>query len=145
MSEGAKGKRSRSAIWEYFIRDTDVPTRAKCIKCGDKLQHSRNTFNLFKHLSKQHPLEYDAALKDRETVATVRPTAKPEDTQPTIYKAFQNRQSYARDSQRAKRLDTLLVNMLAVDMQFASIVENEGFKHLYKLWMNVMNCLVGAK
>lgn len=80
---------------------------------------------MFKHLSKQHPLEYDAALKDGEAVATARSTAKPDDTQPTIHQAFQNRQSYACDSQRAKLLYKCLVSMLAADMQPASIVEDE--------------------
>ncbi|KAK3881226.1 hypothetical protein Pcinc_014308 [Petrolisthes cinctipes] len=119
MSDGANGKRSRSVIWEYYQKDPEAPTKAKCMKCGDKLQHSMNTSNLFKHLSKQHPLEYESALKNREA------TVKTGYLQPTIYQAFHNRESYARDSWRAKLLDKCLVNMLAADMQPASIVEDE--------------------
>ncbi|KAK3895702.1 hypothetical protein Pcinc_000625 [Petrolisthes cinctipes] len=122
MSDGANGKRSSSVIWEYYQNDPEVPTKAKCMKCGDKLQHSRNTSNLFKHLSKQYPLEYESALKNREA------TVKTGDTQPTIHQAFHNRESYARDSRMAKLLDKCLVNMLVADMQPASIVEDEGFK-----------------
>lgn len=91
MSDGAKGKRSRSVIWDYFEKDPQAPTKAKCMRCGDKLQHSKNTSNLFKHLSKQHPLEYDSAIKDKETNVT----AKRGDIQPTIHHAFHKTQSHA--------------------------------------------------
>ena len=58
--------RKRSVVWLHFEVDgQEAPSKATCQICGEAIQHSGNTSNMFKHLKKKHPVE-SAAIEDRE-------------------------------------------------------------------------------
>ncbi|XP_064094813.1 E3 SUMO-protein ligase ZBED1-like [Macrobrachium nipponense] len=144
MDSGARKRpRTRSVIWNYLEKDIKAPMKAKCMKCMEKLQCSKNTSNLFKHLCKKHPLEYDNAMEEKEAHVPVNPTAAVK--QPSIQETIQKTLQYPHDSEKAKLLDKHLINMITIDMQPASIVEDDGFRKFVKALDGCYNLHSGRK
>ena len=75
--------RKRSAVWLHFDDDgQEDPSKATCQICGEAIQHSGNTSNMFKHLKKKHPVE-SAAIEDKRKEEATASTST--SRQPTLY------------------------------------------------------------
>ena len=129
-----------SVVWNFFKVSEETESLAICNKCntevprGGKKASSYNTSNLKSHLAHRH--RYDGVLKEFEEAcaakeaATPKPTAKGTPGLVTIDKAIEKCRKFDRDEPRAKEITTYITEMMALDDQPFSIVEDVGFKRL---------------
>lgn len=118
-SESSDGKQrvAKSAVWDYFSRKSSLA--AECKACGQVLQTpSSTTTPLHNHL-KQHPALF-SELKSRGSERD-RPAC-----QPTLSDVVKRKQPLP--PQKTAALTRKIAEMIALDMQPYSIVEDKGFK-----------------
>ncbi|XP_044312889.1 E3 SUMO-protein ligase ZBED1-like [Drosophila rhopaloa] len=113
-----KKKREASIAWDHFNK-TAEKTHGVCKYCGKAIRTLGNTTNLLNHLNHVHP-ERIKNIKGKN------PT--------TALDVFAGRATvfYTNDSARKRKLDEMVLNMIAVDVQPFSCVEDEGFSALLK-------------
>jgi hypothetical protein len=86
---------------------------------------------MLKHLRIKHAQEYDICKKDmKESEEKRKCLSTSSATQLTLFQTTSKHQQYSKDSARRKKIDQLLVSMIATDLQPISIVEDKGFKNL---------------
>ncbi len=87
-------------------------------------------FLFVQHLKSKHASHYKDVELEREEEKRKKVDKQPSkapNQQPTLQHSLQQCQPYARSSPRCKKLDTALVDMIALDVQPTSIVEDKGF------------------
>ncbi|KAJ8349109.1 hypothetical protein SKAU_G00276980 [Synaphobranchus kaupii] len=136
-----------SIVWDFFtVSDEDI-SRAICIKCsgnisrGGKKTSSFNTTNLISHLKNQH--RYDGVLKAYEDACAAKEAANPNPAAKKapglvpIAAAFEKCKKFARDNPRAKAICDFIMEMMALDDQPFTIVEDKGFyealRHCFRI------------
>uniref|UniRef100_A0A1X7U5T4 BED-type domain-containing protein n=1 Tax=Amphimedon queenslandica TaxID=400682 RepID=A0A1X7U5T4_AMPQE len=120
--------RKRSLAWDYFYKEGESTF---CEICKEEVKTSGNTSNLFKHLQSNHKDEYAAVEKHRLEQASQK-KMKVAVKQPSLKESFAIAQPYGKESQRKKKLDDVLVKMIATDLQPISIVNDQDFQNFLK-------------
>ena len=88
-------------------------------------------FSFIQHLKRKHPEEYKACEQERKEDEARHPPRKKQ--QLTLSEAISKTQKYGHSSARQKQIDKYVIDMIAMDMQPASVVEDAGFKRLVTL------------
>ena len=89
---------------------------------------------IFQHLHINHPPEYKIYKQQRkENEENNNKRRKPQSIQPTLQATIDKSQKYTANCQRQKRLDEALVEMVAIDMQPSTLVEDKGFNKFVSL------------
>ncbi|KAM3843239.1 zinc finger BED domain-containing protein 4-like [Diretmus argenteus] len=128
---------SASVVWDFFKVSEENILLATCNKCkgevprGGKKASSYNTSNLISHLKHRH--RYDGVLQAYEdakvakAAANPKPAAKETGVNVPIDEAFAKVKKFHRDDPRAQAITNLITEMMALDDQPFSIVEDRGF------------------
>ena len=130
--------RKRSEIWNYFSISVSDEKKAVCHECqenvargGDKT-NSFNTSNLQKHLRNRHPDKL-RELEESEKEASKKKAAAKEQTsssQATLEECLEWTRPYPIDHPVAQRITRFIAEMMALDCQPFSVVEDQGFVRL---------------
>ncbi|XP_052393278.1 zinc finger BED domain-containing protein 4-like [Carassius gibelio] len=132
-----------SAVWQYFTVDFPTSKTAKCNICKEAISRGGtnvanfNTSNLIKHLKTRHTKEHDEFTKAKGK-------KKDELQQQTLETAFQRRDKFTKDSQKATKITDKIVEFIVLDDQPLSVVENVGFRRLME-HLEPRYCLPGRK
>jgi hypothetical protein len=132
----------RSAVWNFFKVNVSDNTHVLCSTCGESVSRggkdsrSFNTSNLTSHLRRQHPdqlrqVEEESKRKRPGTPST--PTATPPKAptvQTSVVSAFSRNRPWEFNDPRSLRVHRRVAEMIAVDDQAFSVVENEGFRRV---------------
>ncbi len=124
-----------SAVWEFFVVKKEDIRLAICNSCKNEVMRggSRaknfNTTNLISHLKFRHPEIY----KDYQTKVIAKQTALPTTKEP-VQQTLDNTIKFDKD--RAKAITCKVIEMIAIDDQPFSIVEDFGFCQL----IDLLNC-----
>ena len=131
--------RKKSPIWKFFSVAEDS-SFAKCKKCNIEVSRggqSTKTFtptNLVHHLNTKpgHEEEYERynKLKTEEKKKQSSTTDGTRLRQVSLQETAELRKVWDINDSRAKRIHTKVGEMIAIDCQPISIVDNEGFKSL---------------
>ena len=128
-------RKKRSTIWSFFVVDKEDKTKAVCLTCSEKVPRggkqpkSFNTSNLRRHLE-GHEDKFKEYIEQEKK-------KKEELKQVTSYKQVtlealaEKRKPYAADHPRAKLITQRIAEMMAVDLQPFSIVNDVGFLSLH--------------
>ena len=122
----------RSAVWEHFDINPCDESHATCKHCGSSVSRgaaSWSTSTLMKHISRCHPC-IDTSKKlnsDADSPGISSPR------QQEIKCAFDRSRAWEFNDQRSLRLHRSVAEMIALDDQPFSVVQNEGFRRLMHL------------
>lgn len=127
-----------AVVWDFFKVSEEDNSLAVCNKCSRKIPRggrsgtSFNTSNLRSHL--QHNHRFDGVLKAYEDACTAKdgnkPAAKKSPGLTPIGEAFEKSKKFTRDDTRAKAIGDLIMDMMALDDQPFTLVEDRGFTRL---------------
>ena len=137
----------QSAIWDYFTVSTTDQAKAECNAChmkvsrGGKTPRDFSPTNLKNHLQRLHgdlytefcvklKKEKDAREKRQSEEASTSSSAKRVHKQQTLPDAVSQSQKWQSNDQRQLDINKLLGEMIALDLQPFSIVEDVGFQRL---------------
>ena len=98
----------KSDVWKFYEKIVDS-NKVKCLLCSKQLSYRGGTSNLRDHLVSQHPLNY-----------------KPKGTKKQVTLDSFSKSRHCPEA-RAKEITDRIINMLAVDLRPAYMVECEGF------------------
>ncbi|XP_058816466.1 zinc finger BED domain-containing protein 4-like [Topomyia yanbarensis] len=121
----------RSAIWEFFI-EIDGGRRAKCAECSATLSRggtgrAATNSGMINHL-KQHSEAHRIYRESEATRKATKPAA-----QPTIQESFSGSFRWEENSVKAKEITKTIAEMLVLDLQPISMVQDERFLHRDKI------------
>ena len=126
-----------SAVWEYFkikVEDTSIAICNTCngeVKRGGSRTKSYNTTNQRAHLEHRHEsLFKELKLKEKESAKTTQAPPKTTAIEGPIQQALDKVKPYVKDSAKAKSITSKIMEMIALDDQPFSIVEDQGFRRL---------------
>lgn len=144
------GSKSKSIVWKLFKVDGDDQSKAICQLCEAKISRGQRTgsfttTNMLKHLNVKHAKE----LKDEEEKAKKeeekkRPqplsfssdkrfktsTGSSTSRQPTLEETIDRGKMWDINDPRAQKVHKLIGEMIVLDLQPFSIVEDTGFRGL---------------
>lgn len=121
-----------SAVWSFFTVSKDNNRIAICNTCKGEVMRggcrvkSFNTTNLITHL-KNHPVvhkEYEELATSKQLKTATAAVGSP------IQQALDKTKKFAKDSAKAKSITSKVMEMIALDDQPFSIVEDRGFRQL---------------
>ena len=130
--------RKRSEIWNYFSISVSDEKKAVCHECqenvareGDKT-NSFNTSNLRKHLRNRHPDKLRELEESEKKVNKKKAAAKEQtsSSQATLKECLEWMRPYPIDHPVAQRITHFIAEMMALDCQPFSVVEDQGFVRL---------------
>ena len=130
--------RGKSVIWQFFTLAENTKF-AKCKKCehavsrGGKTAKSYNTTNLVAHLKKNHSEEYQQFMKSIEDAVegnTRNDQPKRGCRQLSLHESTENARRWDINDSRAQNIHTRIGEMIALDYQPFSVVEDVGFCRL---------------
>ena len=136
--------RKRSSIWTFFTtaENTKFATCSVCLKevpRGGQSTKSYTTTNLINHLKSKHPEEYKnyeelKVTKEKETNSKDRQSSGNEAKlkQVTLPEARDLLKPWDINDHRAKSIHIKIAEMIALDCQPYSLVEDVGFKALVR-------------
>ena len=132
--------RVRSPAWEFFVICEETPNLVDCRKCGKKVSRGGvshpnhwTTTNMIKHLERHHSTEFASFLKTKEEAAVSRAPRRPHKTQLSLEQSFKKEEEeWPRSHVRSVKTDTLIGEMIAMDMEPIAIVTRNGFQHLLR-------------
>lgn len=127
-----------AVVWDFFKVSEEDNSLAVCNKCSRKIPRggrsgiSFNTSNLRSHL--QHNHRFDGVFKAYEDACSAKggnkPAAKKSPGLTPIGEAFEKSKKFTRDDTRAKAIGNLIMDMMALDDQPFTLVEDRGFTRL---------------
>ena len=131
-----------SIVWDFFKVSEEDSSLVICNKCskrvprGGRNSTSFNTSNLISHLKHNH--RFDGVLKAYEdaraakdaNVSNLKPATKKPPGLRHIDEAFEKSKKFAKDDPRAKAIEDLIMDMMALDDQPFTLVEDRGFSRL---------------
>lgn len=118
--------RKTSSAWQFFEKEGG---KVKCTLCQKTFTYTSNTTNMLKHIDRMHAAASKAA---KESQPQPPEPKMPKLTQASIGDTMFNGVPYTKDSMRKKTIDKLVVEMIALDIQPLSVVEDSGFRRLLK-------------
>ena len=127
-----------SAVWEFFELAKPSDPTAQCKTCKKDIPHGGkntgryNTTNLSTHLASQHKEVHEEYLKAAAQKNKKRPHAGSHADQPTLEETLEKRETFHRDSKRAKMITEHVAQMIVLDNRPLSSVNNRGMKRLVK-------------
>uniref|UniRef100_H2ZZB5 BED-type domain-containing protein n=1 Tax=Latimeria chalumnae TaxID=7897 RepID=H2ZZB5_LATCH len=132
-ADSEENNMASAVVWKYFTAEDADKTKGKCnlyelVLSRGKNKNDCGTSSMRKHLSVKH---YDTSqslcAQESEDKAGLKTC------QPAITDAFAATCPWPQDHPQAKALIRQLMEMIAMDMQPFSIVEDEGFRRLCAL------------
>ncbi|XP_018396942.1 PREDICTED: zinc finger BED domain-containing protein 1-like [Cyphomyrmex costatus] len=130
----------KSLVWKIFTKNKDG-SFAKCNICKNEYRTSGNTSNLLDHCKRKHKLQLDRLRKQNDVETTSEsdaddcddPVAGPSTTvkrRKVTIKNYMTKQyvPYDKNSDRKIKLDQLLVEYVAHDLEPFRIVERKYFQ-----------------
>lgn len=133
-----------SAVWSFFTVSEEDTRKAVCNTCKVEVMRGRsrvksfNTTNLISHLKNHHPEVHshcqkaDAANVSQQakaiTAVAVAVTATAGGS--PIKQVLDQTKKFAKDSAKARSITNKVMEMIALDNQPFSIVEDQGFWRL---------------
>ena len=137
--------KTRSPVWNYFEIDSSNQLNAICKICRKiikrgKTLHDCSTSPLTTHLRTNHAELYSKFEKNNNlattsSTASVSTLASTSTTsrQPTLSQCLERNVKYEISHPKAVAISKRIGEMIAVDLQPFSIVEDSGFRHLLAL------------
>jgi len=114
-----------------------------CNLCNHHLIYShRSTTNLVRHVRVKHGIQYDAEIQrskqptqpkgadERQAIATETKPSGTATLQQTMAQVIDRTQKYKPDSVKKRLLDDHVLDLVTLDLQPLSVVENKGFRKL---------------
>ncbi|XP_033149023.1 uncharacterized protein LOC117134678 isoform X2 [Drosophila busckii] len=101
-----KRKRETSVVWQVFKKCKET-NMAVCKQCGKQYKTGGNTTNLMDHLKRMHP-----------SLLNEKPLDKPD----CMTKFLERDILYSNNSEKKKRIDKLVLNMVASDVLPLNVV-----------------------
>lgn len=135
---GKMADRYRSSLWNFFKICIEDESKATCDVCkqkysrGGKKIKGYTTSNLKKHLEQCHPDEFkkmEEQEKEREAGAITAGTGQ-SSKQVSLDFIVEKQKQLAFDHPRARRITSLIAEMIVVDNQPLNIVNDVGFVRL---------------
>lgn len=121
-----------SAVWEFFtVKKDDIKTAicktCQCeVKRGGSTTKNFNTTNLVSHLKFRHPETY----KDYQKKVTAKQTEVPTGNARAVQQTIESSRKFDKDSAKAKGITKKVMEMIALDDQPISMIEDQGFRQL---------------
>ena len=134
--------KKRSVIWEYFNIDPEDEKNAICNTCDEAVSRGGasaknfNTSNLQYHLKQEHRVKFDelevkeAERNDQREAEQDTKRRKADVRQLTLNKVKENKDAWTYDHPQHKKITNWIAEMMALDSQPFSIVEDAGFLRL---------------
>lgn len=136
-------RKNRSPVWDVFVKDS-IRKRTVCSICKKDFKCWNNTANLLDHLRRIHPdwkpgsagyldLTFDDSTRKRPTIARITNLASGENSElkPSLQYIESSFSTMEPSSEiKAKKVDSLIGEMICMDFQSLSIVDDVGFKKL---------------
>ena len=122
-----------SKVWEFYAVNAVSNKLANCLICSDKISRGGNdarsfgTSALINHLKAKHPTHYTLYKEDKSKKIN-----DSVESQPTLDKFLTKNKSFCQTDKRHIQITKKLGEMIAVDMNPFSIVEDIGFRRLNK-------------
>lgn len=138
----------KSPVWKFFKVDIADNRKAVCNECNVSISRggtpAKNftTTNLIAHLRSQHAVRYREfeaeQSKSKQSDSATSTSGFPSSTagasvQPTLQQCAAMKDVWPIDHPRAQAISTAIGEMMALDYQPFSVVEDEGFKRLIML------------
>ncbi|GFR60261.1 zinc finger BED domain-containing protein 1 [Elysia marginata] len=141
---------AKALCWKFMILSSDKK-KAECTICKHQFSVShRSTTNLNRHLETKHPFELEA---EKEKCLSAKPSATPDQPalvfqpiaeipgpststsssqkiQPTMVETLERITKYKVGSSKKRHLDERVLDLVVMDMQPLSVVEDRGFRRL---------------
>lgn len=152
---------AKSVVWRLFKINDDDQTKVTCNLCnkvlsrGGKTEKSFTTTNMKKHLQTQHQeqleqeegliaeevaqaaqkrtMNYYVTAQKKTKVDCEASTSGSSDSQRTLEETYELKKIWDINSTQAKRIHIAIGEMIAIDSQPFSIVDDIGFTRLIKL------------
>jgi hypothetical protein len=114
----------KSTIWKYFEKSIDC--FKQCKLCSDKVKAS-NTTNLWTHLETHHKSQYSELKKvvNNQSQLIINDEDISSSSKSTVISLIQSNLPPSE-----QKIDKLITNMIIIDSQPLSMVEDEGFNEL---------------
>ena len=93
-------------------------------------------FTVIQHLKLKHPSEskvVEDLKREEEKTKHKRPKLTQPSTQPTLEQVIRKTQKYSKTSPQQKALDDCLLEMVVLDIQPASVVEDQGYRRFVNM------------
>ena len=117
----------KSLTWDYFDKAADNLT-CKCKECGITITCGDGSpTNANHHLQRKHPNIYEEMEKKKNAI---KPSVPPKNKAQTKLSAFVKHDYYNKNSDRQLLLEEKTANMIALDLQPFSVVNQPGFRGL---------------
>ena len=119
----------RSAVWEHFNVNVADSSRATCKHCnvsvarGGKTTTTWTTTTLHNHMKRHHP---SIKLENKTAV----PADKPTPSSSSLLDCFDRSRKWSTCDPRAVRYNRLIAEMIALDDEPFSVVNNTGFQRV---------------
>lgn len=129
-------RKKRSTIWSFFSVDKSDKTKAVCLTCkqlisrGGDNPKAFNTSNLRKHLEGHADKYKEFVAMEKKRQELELQSSKGKAKQVTLQDLEEKRKPYAYDHPCAQRLTHRIAEMIAIDLQPFSVVEDTGFNRL---------------
>ena len=135
----------RSVIWNYFTINKDDSDIAICVICQCNIRRGKSckeysTSPLITHLRTKHAEKYKEFDAQQQTIIFPGPSsatksvnslfAEQTKKQPTLVDCLESKKPFDSNHPRAKEITKQIAQMIAVDIQPMSVVENIGFRRL---------------
>jgi len=124
----------RCVVWEHFDINPVDNSYATCrhfnasVSRGGQTASSWSTSALMKHMMRHHPfVDLTRAGKDGGS------SSQPQQSQPDIKEAFDRGRDWEFNDSQSLRLHRAVAEMIALDDQPFSVVDNVGFRRLMQL------------
>ena len=128
-------RKKRSVIWGYFVVRKEDKSKAVCMTCNEVVSRGGtnpkhfNTSNLRKHLQ-SHEKEYKEFCEKDAAKNEEGKLKKANFKQLTLQSIAEKRKPYPSDHPRVKLLTYRIAEMISIDLQPFSVVEDTGFIRL---------------
>nr|XP_057933853.1 zinc finger BED domain-containing protein 4 [Doryrhamphus excisus] len=134
-----------SKLWNHFSISPTDPTKVICLHCSRTISRGKKTTNLgtsclFRHMQRfhEHFLESNNTISGDVPSAEIR--VKRERVDMPVNHTEQNHERFDEHHPVAKKITKLIAEMLALDLQPSSMVENAGLNRLLE-YLQPQYCL----
>lgn len=124
-----------SKLWNHFSISPADPTKVVCLHCSRTISRGKKTTNLgtsclFRHMQRfhGHVLESNNTISGDVLSAEIHVKQELMDT--SVFEAEQNSERFDEHHPVAKKITKLIAEMLALDLQPSTMVENAGLNRL---------------
>lgn len=125
-----------SAVWAFFTVSKEDTRKAVCNTCKVEVMRggcrvkSFNTTNLICHLKNRHPDLHKQLQEKNAANISQQAKTKASAAGSTIQQVLDKTKKFAKDSAKARSITDKVMEMIALDDQPFSVVEDRGFRRL---------------